>query len=768
MCAFRCPICTGRCDHLPPGEICNSGNSVDETIHILTQKNESLQTKITSLISIVKDGDIKSQLNTLLKDCASSKIDISRLQRIFQNIVQDYEQQLKQSEQNSNHMKSKYEKTKLMTNKMKSKVSGSKDLIDENNRLNKLLQESETAYKAKCTECTKLTSKLEKTKKKARQMIHQNNNKLQEFNDNEEIVERLHTQVDDLKSKLKALTQYKEQAEMSATDHQKQLIQKDYEIEDLKELLKKANESKPKQNLFQEPPFDFQNPFQGDLRSKFEKIKNMTQFESHQRVQLILNEASRELQITEKANNQLTNDLKEANEKINEVENQNNDTKATLHNLIAQLHQLEANERLLSDAGVVQDETLLKFIGSILPKDIPIADLDSLITRLSSSDKVASSLVNSLLLANTKQREQQQRLLNEIKERDEIIIPIRDAGIPPEEAVNLIMALRKKKNEYKKEVKNLHSTIDQLNQSIEVFEQEHEQMNQSLEALQNDLSISQDHIDLTENQKAEMEASLKEVNEKADKLQKEKDELAKQFDTLQAEKKVVDDELKRVQNELSSKTEAYAKLDVQYRMAKQAIKEKFIATQENQRLAEESARRKVAYLQKKHSEQMIEAQKHANAIKESSYRALDASYSQASDLKGMLREVLMKLEKVKADKTSLISENEKLRKQNNGLRKKLNEISLAHVKDNENYKYQIEHYEINDRTHRHIATKEITAAAVRERQRIMNIVARELGSPYNIEYFESDDEDSFILFIRKIRDDLKKLKIFQNSELNQK
>ena len=767
MCAFRCPICSGRTDHLPVEEYCSTGTSVDQIIQVIKQKNENLQSKITTLISMTNDSQFKMELQNLLQECLTSRIDISQLHKTFQKIVEDYETKLKQSEKHSKSLRSKYEKTKVSTqNQMQNQATNAKELSDDIQRLNKLLQDSQNAYQDKCSECDKLKTKLEKTKKKARQVVHHQSNKIQ--SDNEEIVSRLHKQIDDLNTKLQELIHDKEFAETTINDTQRQLVQKDAEIEDLKKLLQEANECKHKQNLFQEIPFDFQNPFKGDLSQKFEKIKNMTQFESHQRVQLILNEASRELQISEKANEQLTSDLKEAQNNYNELLESNSETKTTLHTLLAQLQQLEKNEMLLGDYGLRKDQTWVNYIGSVLPKEIPVADVDSLVSRLSQTDKVAASLVSSLLLANTKQHEQQQRLLNEIKQRDEVIEPIKQAGIPPEEVLNLITALKEKKSEYKKEVKSLQKEITKLNQSIGAYEQENEKMNQSIELLQNDLTVSHDHLDLTTNQKAQIEGNLQDVQSKYKQVQKERDELAKQLETLQTEKNAVDEELKKVQNELASKTQAYAKLDVQFRMAKKAVKEKFIQNQEKERLAEEEARKKLEYLQKKHTEQILEAKKQANAIKESSYKALDASYSQASDLKGMLREVLIKLEKLKADKTSLISENEQLRKQNHALRKHANQAALANNEEKENYKQTIEHYELTDRTHKSITAKEITASALREKQRIMNIVARELGSPYNIEYFEADDENSFIMFIRRIRDDLKKLKIFQNNELNQK
>ena len=624
MCAFRCPICSGRCDRLPVEEYCSTGTDIDQTIQTIRQKNENLQTKITSLISITNDSQLKIELQSLLQECMTSRADISQLSKTFKKIVDDYESKLKRSEQQTKSLRSKYEKSKASTQyQMKNQVSSAKELSDDIQRLNKLLQDSRSQYQEKCIECEKLTTKLEKTKKKARQIVHSQNNKVQ--SDNEEIVSRLHSQIDELKIKLEELTHDKEFAESAVNDNQRIIIQKDAQIEDLKNLLKEANESKPKQNIFQEAPFDFQNPFSGDLAQKFEKIKCMTQFESHQRVQLILNEASRELQISEKANAQLTSDLKEAQNNANDLMERNSETKTTLNTLLAQLQQLEKNEMLLGDYGLQKDQTWVNYIGSVLPKEIPFADVDSLVTRLSQTDKVAASLVNSLLLANTKQHEQQKRLLTEIKQRDEIINPIKDAGIPPEEVMNILNALREKKKEYKKEVKSLQKEIIKLNQSIGAYEKENEKMNQSIELLQNDLSVSQDHLDLTENQKAEIEGDLQDVRAKYQETQKERDDLEKQLEALQGEKKAVDEELAKVQNELSSKTQAYAKLDVQFRMAKKAVKEKFLEKQAQERLAEESARKKLEYLQKRHTEQIIEAKKQANAIKESSYKALDAS-----------------------------------------------------------------------------------------------------------------------------------------------
>ena len=96
----------------------------------------------------------------------------------------------------------------------------------------------------------------------------------------------------------------------------KDIPEKDAQIEYLNHLLKQANESKPNPQLFQEFPFDFENPFKGDLRKKFNNICDMKQFETHQRVQLILNKVSRiSPNPQQKLNYQLTNDLKDAQQK---------------------------------------------------------------------------------------------------------------------------------------------------------------------------------------------------------------------------------------------------------------------------------------------------------------------------------------------------------------------------------------------------------------------------------------------------------------------
>lgn len=640
-----CQLFSSNCDQTPKILTPEAYNTV--VVDIL-RRNIQAQAQIQSLHSQIQDFEMKHQTETVIKNISETSLCISAIQKSFHSICNGYETKIKELEANNKQLQNDCSQNKEHLKKYKKYVTTSNDLQSENENLKDTILNLQSKLDLKEKECDAMANKILKDKRKIQQLKEtiKSDKSKQIINEYQGEIADLNAQVDILKTK-------KQKLEVNNDQLQNTINLNNEHINDLKKMIEnmpsspKVVKSLPAEKLNLDT---LKNPFTGEFSIKYDKIMLMNHFEPYQRVQLLFNEAAREIKSLNDTISNLQISLKEQKGKTDEIDDKYNDTYHTLHHLLNKFHKLAANERLFDKSGLVVDARFMDFFRKHVGNQEENSNSDRIVTDLIQQDSLACSIVSSLMLANAKQNEQIIRLIDQVSEREMILENIRCGGIPPEKVVDTIENLRNENGEFKQNLRSLRNEIVSLNRSIDLYDE----ANNKIDKLQNDLNKSQQFL-------MNMETDLAEKSNKVGMLSSKNADL-------------------------------------------------------NQEIAR--LRREIADIMNDNADLRNEVKKYR--------KSHDTSSSRISDMKRLLNEALAKIERLKSENSRLSGENKKL---------------FDKVARTSNY----------------------TLAANREKQRIMNLIAREVGGPYNVSYFEPDDESIFVAFIRRIRDDLKKLRIFQSS-----
>ncbi|EAX97897.1 hypothetical protein TVAG_059620 [Trichomonas vaginalis G3] len=644
-----CPICSSM-NSKSNGYL--SPDSLSSVILNVSRKNVQAQAKIQTLLSQVTDSDVKNQIESIFKNLGDSSSELSSLQQLFQKICLDHNQHVRNIETNSQKLQDELSKNKDKIKSLKKQSQDAKTLKSDNETLKLENQDLQSKLSIKEQECNALASQIIKDRKKIKQIKKDQEKYSQDRS--QQMIDDLTDEVKQLKERVQCFTSENKKLQENNDELNLIITKNDGQISMLKKMIESKSSplKSPPRNQPQENPEPMnsnllKNPFTGEFGVRFDKIQLMTHFEPYQRVQLILNEASREFKILNDANDKLKEQIDEIKENHNQELEKYQEKEAVLNHLLSKLNKIAENERLFAKFNLDSDSAFLKFIKKNIDANQVIYNSDQLVSDLIKNDSVACTLVSSLMLTNAKQNEQIARLFNQAAMREKLLDDIRNGGIPPERVVQTVKDLKNENKSYKSNLKTLQDEIANLNRSIDFYDEANNKINR----LQDDLNKSQQIL----------------LNAETDLAEK-----STKVGILSSKNADLNEEITRLKRQVSDKVRENAEL-------KAALKD----------------------------------------MKYKSQKSHDSDSNKIYDMKRLLSESLTKLESMKQENKRL---SERVAKSHNA-----------------------------------------TLASDREKQRIMNIVAREIGAPYNVNFFEPDDEHIFVSFIRRIRDDLKKLRIFQST-----
>lgn len=759
-----CPVCGLKTLNVAVDKATVDTSNIVEYVAKSAQTNQNVHVAIQNLINKVQDAPTKAELIKISSDVIHLSSKLTKVEISLSQIINNYEQKVTK---NAEIIKSAQSKINKYRNLAQQRENDHFDANDQNKQLIAMIERMKVEQAAKDEKCNRMKDKLRKYK-----------NKIEESKEGMETeilqpIDDLNHQISKLKIKLSNINAENERiisenkqlsAQLSARVNEIQL-QND-QIENLKKNIKETNKI-----VFSDVSFEVKNPYTGDLEEKFQRIISMNHFEFPQRIQMIINESARKVNALEATIIELRTQVCDQKEKLNGYDKALNETKNVLNVHLTQLRKLEANEKIFDMKKLDVDKDLLTFISKNITNDNSFGDINKLIANLTNKDDVSCSLVSSLLLANMKQQEQMQRLVDQVEQRELILQQIRDIGIPPEKAAKTITKLQN-------ELVDSAAMIDDQHKKIESLDKEIEKQSENIEKLENEKAKITENLFNAEN-------TLSDVKEQNNTLQREltdaimkSNAMQNQVEILQGENKNYKTEVECHKNTIANltnetddlkaalvqKKKEFADLDVRMRNARETVKAKVEDHQQRLKDLEEDHCFKMTQLQNKYKEELDAAVCQAQTIKECSYKALDASYNQTSNLKNALKEATMKYEQCRYDLEDIQRENDCLKSQNSKLMQKVTDLKARVAVLSDNVKQNNIRGNLNDQTAKHFADTACRASALKERQRIMNYVAREIGQPYKVDYFEPDDESEFHSFVRKVKEDLKKLRVFQSAK----
>lgn len=759
-----CPICGLKTLHSVIDRATVDTSNIVDYVASSSQLNANIQNSLQNMINNVKDAPIKAELVKISSDVIHLSSKLTKVEVSLSQIINSYEQKTTKNSELIKSLQSKISKYKSLA---LHKENDQYEINDQNRQLISTLEKLKAEQQSKDQKYNLMKEKL----KKYKNLVEESKTEISQ--DLMQPIDDLNHQISKLKIKIANITSENDRIMLENQQLSRQLAAKSNEIQSQNEEIEnlKNNAKKSNKVLFSEVSFELKNPFTGDVDEKFQRIIAMEHFEFPQRVQMIINESARKIKSLEDTIIELKTQICDQNNKIKGYDKALSDTKNVLNVHLTQLRKLEDNEKIFDMKKLDVDKNLLAFIAKNISDDNSMGDVSKLVANLTNKDDVACSLVSSLLLANMKQQEQLQRMVDQVEQREEILQSIREIGVPPEKAAKIVLKMQE-------EIDNLKKTVKENEQIIQTNKVEFENLEEQLEKLGEEKTKLTENLFNTEN-------VLSDFRTKNNELQKELENRITESDNMKKEYTVVKDQNKDLQTEIASQKKLYevlsneseelksalalkkkefADLDVRMRTAREAVKAKVEDHQQRLKDLEEEHCIKMCQMKKNYQNELDAAVAEAATIKECSYKALDASYNQTSSLKGALNDAVMKYEKAKIQNEDLERENEVLKIQNNKLQQKVSDLRARVAVLNDTAKCDCFKGNLNEQTAKHFADCACRASALKERQRVMNYVAREIGQPYKVDYFEPDEENDFHSFIRNVKEDLRKLRVFQSAK----
>lgn len=742
---------------------------------------QKIQSEIATIITLINDFGIKEKINQILKLFFDSNSGLVGIQNAADLLKTNYESHINFLSSRVMDYKKDNEKLIAAICKLRSKNKCCSKIEEENERMGSIIKDAELTICARDEQIRNLKEKLEKAKIKLDRERRINIESLNKVNE----LSRQPFTVDDYLDIQNRLDIKEKELDQIRSEYDKNIIllqvskdqMSDYEdkIENLQSQIKTLR-TRRQINIF-ESEFNFDNPFEGELKEIFNRIRSSEQFEVYQRVQLIFNEFAKVFKQKDDYIASNEKQVMEYRQKAEQASKETNDTKVVLSGLLMQFKVLLANEGLFEKKNIRDDKQFAEFLCTALPPEsLPHEDPDAIITELIGKLETTPSLISTLILSYRKLTEQLSRAHKAIDERNEILDDVRRAaGLDKNQDIrNFVKKELSKKKDYKSLVKMLSSEVETLSETLTGSTEINNNLEFHSKKMKDTIKQIYGEKNQLESEKQELITHNKNLSDKLDSLSdKLRDQvtnsklLKKNFEELASRYEMTKNQSENLANELKESECLNHKLSNDLEECKDALKIEFERCQEILRHNEDDMLRKMRLLEKKHQREVEDIQLKALQLKSTSNEAIGATNAQISELKRVLSECVIKLEDSCRQNNILEEDNMKLKKQCNSYKSKLKIMEEDMYRREERNRFDMKKAILEYQTKEQQGNAEKTLASSRERQRISSIIVRELGTTYGIAHCDVDDDDGLVNFLRRIRDDLKKLRHFQIDNLRQ-
>ncbi|EAX95408.1 hypothetical protein TVAG_461810 [Trichomonas vaginalis G3] len=537
-------------------------------------------------------------------------------------------------------------------------------------------------------------------------------------------------------------------------------------------------------------------PFNDEIVERIKKIFSYDHFQPTHKVQLLINELSKDLTSFESKTQNATQEQEKLDGEYKKLEARAQKLEELLSSLLTQWKNLEfTQEKINTAAFAIEDKAFLDLIGSngancdcinkcaeLLGPMFGQFDLFSedaverrqqIVNEVCQSDKELGSLLAAIFLINTRLQEQIHSAQEALVHKNEFMKHLEACGVNEigeitaafDDLIEKIEHLKMTRKEIHKSLRDARNEINEKNQQQEQLKAELNTANTELQTLQaENAQLKSDLNKLTvEQTKHEQESEVAKKNvEELENLKKKNKQLQEAITEANEEnltlKKAIDDincnhqqhvvEEKKAESE-SRTNEALAAKDQEIKQLQQKLEK-----------TKKKARTMIKDMKTQHESEMnamaTELENQKAALTESLQEMTDKAHKAKSESKKVMDQSAENEKKAKA----LEIEKVKLQKTIKDLESKINNILEQTTKqqatDKKNYQAQLlvakqdSQKEVND----------IKNKLTKEKKEFVDHVKRCLGSIYGISDFSIDD-DSIDQLFERARKDVEKLKFFQ-------
>lgn len=501
-------------------EILKHQKSLSSEITNLTKINQMLQVKFSNLACEIKERGVQVKINSLSKEFLDTNTSLHHINRISDYIFCTYEEIIYQIGNNISDLNEKIRRKNCIISKLKKNVKLKGITCDSQLKMFKNFEDIKEESAKKDEQLRQFKSKVKKLQCKLQKEVEKNSdlkinapysehNRMLEETDQ---VNLLRTKVDCLEQEL---SHYKSTTEnLLAQNQEKQVIIDKHssvvcDLENQINSVRKENSKLKKNNhvTFHKNSFEINNPFEGELKERIDRIKQMDQIEPSHKIQLMLNEAVNEINALKSNCETLDRALGDAQKRAAISEKEAKEYRDIMKVYINELKDIESNEKLLDVINPMSaDKKFLSYIKSVVSSEfISLDEVDAIINDFVNRDDPMSTLVSAITMTSRKLKDQFQKMAENIKEKDQIIESTETSCRSDKERLtNYINELEIERNKYKDISSKLQTDIDSIKNTLKV-----DNVNQAVEDLHNSLKELKSQNDALEVKNNELISKIK-------------------------------------------------------------------------------------------------------------------------------------------------------------------------------------------------------------------------------------------------------------------
>lgn len=537
-------------------------------------------------------------------------------------------------------------------------------------------------------------------------------------------------------------------------------------------------------------------PFPDEIVDRIKKIFNYEHFQPTHKVQLLINELSKDLTSFEGKAQSANQEHQKLDDEYKKLEARADKLEELLSSLLTQWKNLEfTQEKINTAAFAVEDKAFLDLIGEkgtncdclnkcaeLLGPMFGQFDLfgetglerrQQIVNEVSQSDKELGALIGAMFLINTRLREQVNSIQNSLVAKEQFSQHLETCGCSEisqitnqfDDLIAKIEHLKATRKEIHKSLRDARNELNEKQQAQEALQNQLEKLNADIEVLQKENAAIKQELTTakTQNTKYEQEQEV------AKKHEQELEEMKKKNKLLQNSLTQVNEEninLKKCIDDINCAHQQHCEEEKRHEavaIETEAIKEKEQEIKNLENKLEKT--KKKARNMMKEMKQQHEAEMNAIATEmENQKAALTESLQEMTDKAHKAKQDSKKSNEVSAENEKrakqLELEKVKLQKTIKELEQKINAITELSNKqqtnDKKNFQSQIQ--SVKQESQKEI--NDIKNKLLKEKKDFIDHVKQRLGAIYGIAEFNID-EDAIDQLFERARKDVEKLKFFQ-------